>query len=564
MGSSKAAVARDAAAAMCPDARLVAYIGDVIADARFGLRFFRKFDLVFNALDNLTARKHVNAMCARIQLPLFEAGTEGHKGQASIIIRGATECYECHPKSVAKTYAVCTIRSTPDKPVHCMVWAKELHKLLVGDEKESTLWDGAGAAEAGSTESTYIGVVFPRPGPGSSAAEVHAYCRAVFTAVFHADIARRLEAKDAYMTAKVRPRALDLAAIEREGGAGSGAAAGEQDVPTLQQAAAGFISALVSFYSDAETRARVGSIAFDKDSDLDLALVASAGALRSFTFGIEVKSKWDTKSIVGNIIPAIASSNAIVAGLQVIEAIKLLRGGEGEVLKTGRETYLQGRGHAGSTRTTLMPLKLKKPISMCSICGPLYVTLQADEGAMTLASLVDLLRSELGFVHPEVDNGTGLLFASSQDEEEEDREGVRVLDKALAKQAGGGIIDGCLLSVREFAPDLTNSLFVNVEHVAGSAGMFTGDVAAAKAGAKGAAAAFAACEAKRAQAEAEAEVAKLAKRAKVLAEYSASAREDEAGTVLIDDSEEEGQPRKRARTGEAPPPAIGDDVMEIE
>jgi ubiquitin-like 1-activating enzyme E1 B len=37
-----------------------------------------------------------------------------------------TECYECQPKPTPKTFAVCTIRSTPDKPVHCIVWAKHL------------------------------------------------------------------------------------------------------------------------------------------------------------------------------------------------------------------------------------------------------------------------------------------------------------------------------------------------------------------------------------------------------------------------------------------------------
>ena len=41
-------------------------------------------------------------------------------------IKGHTECYECKPKRVPKTFPVCTIRNTPDKPIHCVVWAKEL------------------------------------------------------------------------------------------------------------------------------------------------------------------------------------------------------------------------------------------------------------------------------------------------------------------------------------------------------------------------------------------------------------------------------------------------------
>ena len=38
----------------------------------------------------------------------------------------ATECYECRTKPVPKSYPVCTIRNTPDKPIHCIAWAKDL------------------------------------------------------------------------------------------------------------------------------------------------------------------------------------------------------------------------------------------------------------------------------------------------------------------------------------------------------------------------------------------------------------------------------------------------------
>jgi len=42
-------------------------------------------------------------------------------------IKGTTECYECQPPpSTQKTYPICTLRNTPDKPIHCVVWAKEL------------------------------------------------------------------------------------------------------------------------------------------------------------------------------------------------------------------------------------------------------------------------------------------------------------------------------------------------------------------------------------------------------------------------------------------------------
>jgi ubiquitin-like 1-activating enzyme E1 B len=50
------------------------------------------------------------------------------------------------------------------------------------------------------------------------------------------------------------------------------------------------------------------------DSPLDVDFVTGATNMRAFTFGIPLQSRFDVKSIAGNIIPAIAASNAMVAG----------------------------------------------------------------------------------------------------------------------------------------------------------------------------------------------------------------------------------------------------------
>ena len=44
----------------------------------------------------------------------------------TVHLKGRTECYECRSKAPPKSFPVCTIRNTPDKPIHCIVWAKEL------------------------------------------------------------------------------------------------------------------------------------------------------------------------------------------------------------------------------------------------------------------------------------------------------------------------------------------------------------------------------------------------------------------------------------------------------
>jgi len=67
-------------------------------------------------------------------------------------------------------------------------------------------------------------------------------------------------------------------------------------------------------------------IIFDKDDEDTLDFVTASANLRSIIFGIETKSRFDLKQMAGNIIPAIATTNAIVAGLCVLQAFKVLRG----------------------------------------------------------------------------------------------------------------------------------------------------------------------------------------------------------------------------------------------
>ena len=63
-------------------------------------------------------------------------------------IKGVTECFECQPKPTPKTYPVCTIRNTPDKPIHCIVWAKDLlFATLFGPQMASDLEEAEAPAE---------------------------------------------------------------------------------------------------------------------------------------------------------------------------------------------------------------------------------------------------------------------------------------------------------------------------------------------------------------------------------------------------------------------------------
>jgi hypothetical protein len=76
--------------------RIEAYHAN-IKDDEFNVAWFKSFGLVFNALDNLEARRHVNKMCLAADIPLIESGTTGFNGQVQVIRKvGAPLCIWSH------------------------------------------------------------------------------------------------------------------------------------------------------------------------------------------------------------------------------------------------------------------------------------------------------------------------------------------------------------------------------------------------------------------------------------------------------------------------------------
>lgn len=125
VGQSKAVTAAEVIQALRPQAAIKAHHANV-KDKDFDVDYFRSFDIVLNGLDNLEARRHVNRLCLAAGTPLVESGTAGYLGQVTVHLKGATECFECTPKPTPKTFAICTLRNTPDRPIHCIEWSKSM------------------------------------------------------------------------------------------------------------------------------------------------------------------------------------------------------------------------------------------------------------------------------------------------------------------------------------------------------------------------------------------------------------------------------------------------------
>jgi ubiquitin-activating enzyme E1 len=81
---------------------------------------------VFNALDNINARRFMDNQCFNHNLPLFESGTMGIKGNTQPIIPFLTETYSnSNDPSNEKSFAVCTIKNFPNEIQHTIHWAMD-------------------------------------------------------------------------------------------------------------------------------------------------------------------------------------------------------------------------------------------------------------------------------------------------------------------------------------------------------------------------------------------------------------------------------------------------------
>jgi len=358
---SKAEVAAEAVRQFRPAARVVAHHGNV-KDARFGVEFVSKFDVVVNALDNLEARRHVNRLCLAAEKPLLEAGSTGHLGQVTVIKKGETECFECQAKPTQKVYPYCTIRSTPEKPVHCLTWAKNLFDLCFGPEDESNLLsDLAAELRQVQTQETVDG---------------EAAGKRIFASLFDEDIRKQAALEDLWSDKRPPPAPLSFEAASRAEGNGA-AAAGKDDqsvleaqrVPTVAADARGFVKAVAAMYEPGR-RELIGQSVFSKDDPISMDFVHCAANLRMENYRIGRLSRWDAQSIAGAIIPAVASTNAIVAGLEVVQLIHVLESrAKGVSLREGRCRTVWVRYPEPSRKKILQPSTLQKPSPNCFVCG---------------------------------------------------------------------------------------------------------------------------------------------------------------------------------------------------
>ncbi|XP_019638245.1 PREDICTED: SUMO-activating enzyme subunit 2-like [Branchiostoma belcheri] len=465
VGKSKAQVAKDSALRFNPDCKIIAY-HDSITNPDYGVDFFKKFTLVLNALDNRAARNHVNRMCLAADVPLVESGTAGYLGQVTVIKKGLTECYECEPKPPQKTYPGCTIRNTPSEPIHCIVWAKYLFNQLFGEEDADQdvspdTEDPELAGEAGERAlqkeagENAIGGGIQRTSTRAWAVSTGYDAAKLFHKLFHDDVKYLLSMEKLWQKRRP-PTPLDWNNLPEENGtaeADSNARIQDQQLWSIRRCAAVFRDSIEQLKEQLAARGDGAELVWDKDDEASMDFVTCAANIRAHIFGIQTKTRFDIKSMAGNIIPAIATTNAVIAGLIVMEALKILSGN----INKCKTVFLNRQPNP--RKKLLVPCKLVPPNPKCYVCSAKpEVSVQLNINTLTVKTLEDkIIKGQFGMVAPdvEIDDGKGTILISSEEGETEANN-----NKHLSEF---GIRSGSRLKADDFLQNY--ELVINVIHV---------------------------------------------------------------------------------------------------
>uniref|UniRef100_A0A2K5JAH0 Ubiquitin-like modifier-activating enzyme 7 n=1 Tax=Colobus angolensis palliatus TaxID=336983 RepID=A0A2K5JAH0_COLAP len=388
IGRPKAEVAAEAARRLNPDLQVIplTYPLDPTTEHIYGDNFFSHVDGVAAALDSFQARRYVAARCTHYLKPLLEAGTLGTRGSAKVFMPHVTEAYRAPASATASEdapYPVCTVRHFPSTAEHTLQWARDefegLFRLSAEtinhhQQAHTSLADMDGPQTLTLLKPA-LGVLRVRP---QNWQDCVAWALGHWKLCFHYGIKQLLRhfppnkvltPTPCTHTCSLTPMPLLLFLVwlqdmhllyvlaaanlyaQMHGLPGSQDSTALRKLlkllpqPDPQQMAPIFASNLELASASAEFGPEqlkelnkalevwtVGPplkpLMFEKDDDSNFHVdfVAAAASLRCQNYGIPPVNRAQSKRIVGQIIPAIATSTAAVAGLLGLELYKVVGG----------------------------------------------------------------------------------------------------------------------------------------------------------------------------------------------------------------------------------------------
>lgn len=356
----------------------------------FSDTFYERITFVANALDNIDARKYVDGRIIVNRKPLFESGTLGTKGNTQVVLPDRTESYSSSSDPPEKSIPLCTLKNFPHMIEHTIEFALSEFKNSFSD-KIISIKDYLSKEEHESTKGENIGedieeMIKKIP---ETLEDCFRSSFDLFYLVFYVNIKKLLNSFPAdhiteqgipfWSAPKRPPIALEFDnenemhnlfvyssimlyknAFGIEGDVDSNKIVDyfENNRETIYENASLKIESTQSnMTSQSSTNQdtstsnedissfskrvlqKLTPLEFEKDDDSNFHVdfIYACANLRAQNYKIKEATRLQVKGISGRIIPAIATTTAIVSGLSIMEVYKYILGCSFEAF---RNTYL--------------------------------------------------------------------------------------------------------------------------------------------------------------------------------------------------------------------------------
>eukprot|EP00871_Galdieria_phlegrea_P005560 jgi/Galph1/6004/GphlegSOOS_G4655.1 len=438
VGQAKAQVAAKRIKELCPSAEVISYVEDIRSE-KFSIKFFKQFQCVICALDNHKARSYVNEICAFAQTPLFDTGSTGYQGQVIPMLAGTTECYNCEPKVVQKEQIpVCTIRHHPENMNHCIVWALHLYNLLFGDlEQGNALSDEKDYSLRRLFFSASEQKIEWKSEIKEFSDNYRDYiCRRILNRFFVEDIEyvrtlressvlqssiTALNLNDIKQSFESAKKNYSINVLEKEAEPGRAS----WDISKACEVFIFCTEQLLDKWIESKS-----VFNFDESETVSMAFITATATLRAKCFGIEAKNCFEVKGIAARIVPALATTNAVIGGIVVFQLLRYMSGVEMNHLNNVRLSQVTRPRPRHQDEVLITSEVIREPSPSCMICHHLIIV-TANAHKVTLKELIRIgLNEQLGIVPFSVATDDGyILFEAEQDG---DTESIQSCDSIMA------------------------------------------------------------------------------------------------------------------------------------